>query len=531
MNVIQKSLLIGASAGVLGALAATTPTQHVDASSLTSTSYNQVNHYTIPQGFMNDIQTIFKGSDGYYHVYYLSNDRYRQNNDGTSWYHVKTKDFVHFENVGVAIPKFTDGWEAMATGSVVKNDNGFYKDLPKTAIVAYFTSYTPTGQHQYAAYSLDNGKTYKAYGDKQPIMRAAASNTDNRDPYVTYNSQTKKMMMYLAEGDKIGTYSSTDGKSFKYEGATILNKFSLEGKDLGLVECPNLKTIKNSTTGETKQVMFFGANGYNYGQTTGTYYMVGHLDSKGVFVAEQQPKRVDQGTDFYGANFYQQSENVITSIGWLGNWGYTAGDIKDADGTQSLHLGSFTNTKSLTLSGTSGNYKLSSSDILSRVYSKLSNSVTYTGNTRTAKKSDGWNSDLLSQNRWTSQYMEFNFKGNDNKAITGHIQLQFNQNDSKVSVDYNADNGQYEVTRSSTKLSGDAANNFNRSYVEDSGVVNPKSLKIQFTADKNSLEMELNGQTYTLAKYSTDGNMNVQVKASGDVNLVSNMANIESSPK
>ena len=56
-----------------------------------------------------------------------------------------------------------------------------------------------------------------------------------------------------------------------------MNSGALNGKDLGLIECPNLKTMCDTTTGTTKTVMFFGANGYNYGQTSGSYYMVGTL--------------------------------------------------------------------------------------------------------------------------------------------------------------------------------------------------------------------------------------------------------------
>ena len=113
--------------------------------------FQQSNHYTTPKGFMNDVQTIFKGTDDYYHLYYLLNKNYKSSNDGTEWYHIRTKDWEHFEDLGVAIPKFVNGWSAVASGSVYQNSNGFFRDLPKTAIIAYFTSDTETGQHQYAA--------------------------------------------------------------------------------------------------------------------------------------------------------------------------------------------------------------------------------------------------------------------------------------------------------------------------------------------------------------------------------------------
>lgn len=117
----------------------------VMAGTTTSTEYQQINHYNTSAGFMNDIQTLFKGADGYFHLYYLLNSNYKSDNDGTEWYHVRTKDWEHFEDQGVAIPKFTHGWSAVATGSVIDNASGFFKDLPTATIVAYFTSYTESG--------------------------------------------------------------------------------------------------------------------------------------------------------------------------------------------------------------------------------------------------------------------------------------------------------------------------------------------------------------------------------------------------
>jgi len=157
----------------------------------------------------------------------------------------------------VAIPKFTHGWSAVATGSVIDNASGFFKDLPTAAIVAYFTSYTESGQHQYAAYSLDFGKSYVPYNGGQPVLKGTTATSDNRDPYIWHDAARDKLMMYLAEGDKIGVYASSDGKAWTYEGATILNAGALGGKDLGLVECPNLKTMKASD-GMTKHWLLGG---------------------------------------------------------------------------------------------------------------------------------------------------------------------------------------------------------------------------------------------------------------------------------
>lgn len=484
----------------------------------TSTEYNQINHYHTPKGFMNDIQTIYKGKDNYYHLNYLLN----QQNDGTSWYHVKTKDWQHFEDVGVSIPKFNQKWSAVSSGSIIKNDMGIFKDISRDALVAYFTSYQADGQNQYVVYSLDGGNTYKPYNNGLPVMKGASKTSDNRDPYVWYNTKNKKLTMYLAEKDKIGVYTSSNGISWSYTGAVILNKYTLNGKDLGIVECPNLKSLKASN-GVTKDILFFGANGYQYGSTTGTYYLVGSVDTSGVFHADgsqTQPQRVDMGSDWYGANFYQESPSSIKAIAWLGNWDYQQGKISDGSGGVAYHIGSMTNVRDLSLVKDGNKYVLityikSNLDMVSTSYS----SAPYAA--------DKYHKVLLDKTRWTSQDIILKFTGNP--SVSGHIRIFFTQKDGEVFIDYNADNGTYQVSRSTKNILSDKEKKaFSKAYLVNSGISKPKELLIKIISDKNSLEITFpNGQTYTLSKMSTDTDTRIRVETGGRNDLLSVMTNIE----
>lgn len=491
----------------------------------TEADFSQSNHYNTLKGFMNDIQTIFRGEDGYYHMYYLLNKNYKSANDGTEWYHVRTKDWERFEDLGVAIPKFVHGWSAVASGSIYQNHNGFFKDLPRKAIVAYFTSYTETGQHQYVAYSLDDGRSYRPYNSGQPVMKAHSKEQNFRDPYIWYNQQNNRLMMYLAEGDKVGTYSSTDGKKWQYQGATILNNHSLGGRDLGLVECPNLKTLYDPWTKTTKQVLLFGANGYQYGSTTGSYYMIGHLDRAGNFVAEQQPQRLDQGSDYYAANYYQASKTTLKSIGWMGNWEYSQGKILNSAGQEAKHIGSISSTRDVVMVRQNGQYMLQS---------RLNNSDRRTDGKRyfssarhTKLAADGYHRELLNVRRNSSQNMTLRFAGNNNK-LTGHIRLFIKQKDSQVSLDLNADNGIYEVKRHSSKIVGDAKQRYEKPYVVRSNWRQQyKRFTLRVVADKSSLEITSpNGQVYSMVKLSTDPNMQVVVETSGDNRLMARLDNL-----
>lgn len=520
-----KNRHILAAMGVMTGMLALAQPAAVMAGTTTSTEYQQINHYNTPAGFMNDIQTLFKGADGYFHLYYLLNSNYKSDNDGTEWYHVRTRDWEHFENQGVAIPKFTHGWSAVATGSVIDNASGFFKDLPTAAIVAYFTSYTESGQHQYAAYSLDFGKSYVPYNGGQPVLKGTTATSDNRDPYIWHDAARGKLMMYLAEGDKIGVYASSDGKAWTYEGATILNAGALGGKDLGLVECPNLKTMKASD-GTTKHVLFFGANGYQYGSTTGTYYMVGHLDDKNVFVAESQPRRVDQGTDWYGANFLQESDTTVKALAWLGNWAYLQGDIRDQNGEASKHLSGISMTRNLTLVREGDAYVIKSAFENGNPKTSVDTGFADTFNAKMA--SDNYHKVLYDVKRWTSQDLNLAFTGVNGRPVNGHIRIFLNQADSTVFIDYDADNGQYEVRRTSSRISGDAKANYEKSMVVSSGYASPASFRMNLVVDRTSVELVYgNGESYSLTKLSTENDMGVLIETSGENRLDYSMSNLE----
>ena len=160
---------------------------------------------------MNDPQRPFM-LDGVWHYYYLYNADHPEGN-GTEWYHVTSTDLVHWKDEGVAIEKFKNGLGDIETGSaVVDHDNtaGFGKG----AVVAVMTQQDKGIQRQSLFYSTDKGYTFKAY-DRNPVM-------DNpgkehwRDPKIIRDEAKGQWVMALAEGEKIGLYTSRDLKDWRY---------------------------------------------------------------------------------------------------------------------------------------------------------------------------------------------------------------------------------------------------------------------------------------------------------------------------
>ena len=494
---------------------------------LIQSKFKQRYHYYNPAGFMNDVQTIWQDKNGLYHLIYLQNAKYKHEGDGTEWYQVTTKDFIHYQNVGVSIPKFAGSWQDLATGSILPNSLGFFPQLDREDLVAYFTSYVDGRQEQFVAYSKDGGKTFTPYVD-HAIMKAPDVTANFRDPYVTYSADKHSLMMYLAEGDKIGTYRSDNGLDFHYVGGTMINADSLkDGMGLGLIECPNLKTLIDPKTGKTQHIMFFGANGYEHSQPTGTYYMVGHLNEEEVFVPDQEPERMDDGSDYYGANFMQENEGTILSLAWMGNWDYTSKALEDGEG-EVYNLGSLSLAHRLTLAGQEGEYRVRNTIVEPKsLYGQA-----LRGQTQIGSKSH--QDQQFELERSSYQKMRFAFKPKDGTAVgsAGSVKLTLAQSDASLNVDYDLESGQYKVSRTTKRfLDAQGQANYSKQYAPvATGLEKGQEPVLHVLEDQSSVEFwfEGSGRVYSLTKFSTDKTTKIAVQATEPMDLTYTLADVAS---
>ncbi|SEI10308.1 levanbiose-producing levanase [Halobacillus karajensis] len=278
-------------------------------------SYRADYHFTSPDHWKNDPQRPIY-LNGKYHYYYLYNKDYPDGN-GTEWRHATSKDFVHWKDEGVAIPKYTNENGDVWSGSVVvdhKNTAGFGKNT----IVAIITQPSANGQQeQYLWYSLDGGDSFSAYKN-EPVLSNPGTE-DFRDPKVIWNVHSKKWIMLMAEGSKIGFYESGNLKDWKYTGGFQTEK-------MGLIECPDLFQMRASD-GTIKWVMGVSANGQEQGGPNTYAYWVGHYKG-GRFVPEhEKPKWLDYGFDWYGGVTFDdgKTEDKLShryALAWMNNWKY-----------------------------------------------------------------------------------------------------------------------------------------------------------------------------------------------------------------
>ena len=275
---------------------------------------------------MNDPQRPF-WLDGAWHYYYLYNADYPDGN-GTEWYHATSTDLVHWREEGVAIAKYGNGLGDIETGSAVvdtENTAGFGAG----AVIAIMTQQDAGVQRQSLFVSTDGGYRFESF-DGNPVMDNPGSQ-HWRDPKIVWDDARGEWLMVLAEGHKLGFYTSPDLKDWTY-------RSGFERDDLGILECPDLFRMSlDGDPAKTTWVLAAGVNGGEHGMTTGTAYWTGDWDGKAFTAADPEPAWLDRGADFYATVTWDdprlpESERLASryAIGWLNNWAY-AGDLPTDD--------------------------------------------------------------------------------------------------------------------------------------------------------------------------------------------------------
>lgn len=280
--------------------------------------YRPAVHLTPAKHWMNDPQRPIL-IDGVWHYYYLYNADYPKGN-GTEWYHATSLDLVHWQDHGVAIDKYKNGLGDIETGSAVidtKNTAGFGVG----AVIAVMTQQHEGVQRQSLFVSTDGGYRFKAY-DGNPVMDNPGAD-HWRDPKIIWDDARDEWLMVLAEGHKIGFYTSPDLKRWTY-------RSDFERNDLGLLECPDLFRMSvDGNPAKTRWVLATGANGFEKGMTTGTLYWTGDWDGEHFTADNDKPRWLDAGADFYATVTWDDprlsdTERLASryAIGWLNNWAY-----------------------------------------------------------------------------------------------------------------------------------------------------------------------------------------------------------------
>jgi levanbiose-producing levanase len=267
---------------------------------------------------MNDPQRPFF-LNGLWHYYYLYNADYPDGN-GTEWYHLTSEDLLTWKDEGVAIEKYTNGLGDIETGSAVvdhTNSAGFGHG----AVISVLTQQDQGIQRQSLFYSTDGGYTFTSY-EGNPVMDNPGAE-HWRDPKIVRDEANNQWVMVLAEGHKIGMYTSQDLKQWDY-----VSGFERTG--LGTLECPDLFQLDlDGDPAKRTWVLAASANGTEEGGTTGVAYWTGAWDGTRFTAQDGKHQWLDAGSDFYAAVTWDdprltEGQNMQSrqAIGWMNNWDY-----------------------------------------------------------------------------------------------------------------------------------------------------------------------------------------------------------------
>lgn len=283
-----------------------------------SSQYRPSYHITPERDWMNDPQRPFF-LNGLWHYYYLYNADHPQGN-GTEWYHLTSKDLVTWKDEGVAIQKYKNGLGDIETGSTVvdhENTAGFGKD----AVISVLTQQDKGVQRQSLFYSTDGGFTFSSHQGNPVMENPGAEHW--RDPKIVRDEANGQWLMILAEGHKLGMYTSKDLKSWRYASG-------FERSGLGTLECPDLFQLDvDGDPAQRTWVLAASANGSEEGRTTGVAYWTGSWDGTTFTPADEKHQWMDAGSDFYAAVTWDdprltegQRLQSRQALGWVNNWDY-----------------------------------------------------------------------------------------------------------------------------------------------------------------------------------------------------------------
>ena len=203
-------------------------------------------HYTPQKNWMNDPNGLVY-YDGEYHMFYQYNP---EGSDwgNMSWGHAVSKDLVHWQELGVAIPH-TSQYGVFSGSAVIdtKNTSGLGSpDNP--AMVAVWTRADVGGnQSQSLAYSTDKGRTWNLYNNGDPVLDIGSK--EFRDPKVFWDQTSGRWTMVVSHATehRVSFYSSPDLIHW-----TEQSSFGGEGITSAVWECPDFFPLP--VDGSSKEV-------------------------------------------------------------------------------------------------------------------------------------------------------------------------------------------------------------------------------------------------------------------------------------
>ncbi len=264
-------------------------------------------HFTSMRGRLNDPNGLLS-FEGEHHLFYQLHP-YGVKSGSKSWGHAVSRDFLHWEELPIAIHAEAEGMMFSGSGVVDwKNTSGFQTGKEPPLVLIYTATGPPRDQR--LAFSNDRGRTWTKYAGN-PVLPEVAHN--NRDPKVFWHEPTQRWVMILhctEKGKKLPPIDPKDPKrktgEFVFFTSPNLKQWKREGSVIGFAECPDLFPMKIEGTQKTKWIVHGGLG----------EYFIGDFDGR-EFKRTSDLLHGPYGSAYYaGQNYSDMPDGRVVQQGW-----------------------------------------------------------------------------------------------------------------------------------------------------------------------------------------------------------------------
>ena len=264
-------------------------------------------HFTSMRGRLNDPNGLLS-FEGEHHLFYQLYP-YGVKSGSKSWGHAVSRDFLHWEELPIAIHADAEGMMFSGSGVVDwKNTSGFQTGKEPPLVLIYTATGPPRDQR--LAFSNDRGRTWTKFAGN-PVLPEVEHN--NRDPKVFWHKPTQRWVMILhctEKGKKLPPIDPKDPNrktgEFVFFTSPDLKQWKREGSVIGFAECPDLFPMKIEGTQKTKWIVHGGLG----------EYFIGDFDGR-EFKRTSDLLHGPYGSAYYaGQNYSDMPDGRVVQQGW-----------------------------------------------------------------------------------------------------------------------------------------------------------------------------------------------------------------------
>lgn len=276
-------------------------------------------HLAAPVGWINDPNgfSVFQKE---YHLFYQYHP-YSSKWGPMHWGHSKTKDFIQWEQLPVALaPDESYDSAGCFSGSAIEEDGQHV--LVYTGVIEERSKHRLERVQQLQCIAMGNGIDYKKL-ECNPILTAdmiseSISEADFRDPKIWKHGSEFYMVVSCCNSEKngeIALLTSSDLKQWTFQNMLVKN----DGTYGKMWECPDFFELSNQYVLLTSPQKM-KADGLEFHSGDGTIYFVGQFDYHTGIFQHGVAKQIDYGFDFYAPQTTKAMDGRQIMIAWMHSW-------------------------------------------------------------------------------------------------------------------------------------------------------------------------------------------------------------------